>query len=247
MMTHNSREDASQKLALAISVGFHVLLLLGAYYLPFKQSAGVSSGYSITLHTTWNHRAQSPENITSTPPRPCQTANDLPKAQEQQAANPIQEAAAKTTIPDKTALVPQAAPTKEARTEKIASPVKDLSEASQTINQETTIVENIDERSLYHVHQGKQTGASLELLGWIWDTTPQPQDHTDEIGKVVFQITIDEYGEVIAIKTLEKTISPLVENIYKDALTELTFSKTVDNIVYATTSTGKVTFMLQAK
>jgi hypothetical protein len=87
----------------------------------------------------------------------------------------------------------------------------------------------------------------LELAGWMWDTAPQPQDNTEESGKIVFQITIDEFGEVIAIRTLEKTISPLVEKIYKEALTSLTFSKTSDNLVYTPTSTGKVTFILQVK
>ena len=125
--------------------------------------------------------------------------------------------------------------------------VQGASEASKTINQEESKTETIDERGLYKVHQGKQTGASLELAGWVWDVAPQPRDDTDEFGKIIFQITIDEFGEVIAIKTLEKTISPLVERMYKDALTTLTFSKTADHLVYSPTSTGKVTFILQAK
>lgn len=36
---------------------------------------------------------------------------------------------------------------------------------------------------------------------------PQPQDHTDEIGKIVFQITIDEFGEVIAVKPWKKPLA----------------------------------------
>ncbi|MCU0317940.1 MAG: hypothetical protein MUC61_01180 [Amoebophilaceae bacterium] len=134
------------------------------------------------------------------------------------------------------------------KTEKhVNSPVKAASESSKTINREESKTATIDERGLYKVHQGKQTGASLELVGWVWDAAPQPQDDTDEFGKIVFQITIDEFGEVIAVKTLEKTISPLVERIYKDALTALTFSKIADHPVYSSTSTGKVTFILQAK
>ena len=104
-----------------------------------------------------------------------------------------------------------------------------------------------DQRSLYKVRQNSQAGTWLELPGWVWDTVPEPKDNSDESGKIVFQITIDEFGEVITVKTLEKTISPLVEVIYKEALTKLTFSKTDDTLTYASTSTGKVTFILQVK
>ena len=102
-------------------------------------------------------------------------------------------------------------------------------------------------RGLYKAHQGKQAGALLELAGWQWDAAPQPQDSTAEQGRGVFEITIDEFGEVIAVKTLATTLSPLVEKIYKEALIELTFSKTDADMVYAPTATGKVTFVLQAR
>lgn len=152
------------------------------------------------------------------------------------------ESAAHTTY------TPQNASSSQKTTKYVNNPVQAASEASKTINHEERKTATIDERGLYTVHQGKQTGASLELVGWVWDVAPQPQDDTDEFGKIIFQITIDEFGEVIAVKTLEKTISPLVERIYQDALTALTFSKIADHSVYSTTSsTGKVTFILQAK
>ena len=54
-------------------------------------------------------------------------------------------------------------------------------------------------------------------------------------------------GEVVAIKTLEKTVSPLVAEVYREALAQLTFSKTSSSRVYAPISTGKVTFVIQLK
>ena len=54
-------------------------------------------------------------------------------------------------------------------------------------------------------------------------------------------------GEIVAIKTLEKTVSPLVEQFYKDEIAKLTFSKTNKNAPYQPTYTGKVTFILQYK
>jgi periplasmic protein TonB len=246
-MEHSSHKDANQKLAFAISVCFHALLLLGTYYLPLKQWTGSSSGYSIALNPSWSRQEKASANITSTPPTPHQIAREQPKAEDKQAEKRIQTKRAKEQIPEDVALEPQDTPGKNATTEQIEPTAQDPSETSTAIGQEDTVVETIDERGLYKVHQGKTTGALLELAGWMWDAAPQPQDNTDESGKIVFQIIIDEFGEVIAIKTIEKTISPLVEQIYKEALIKLTFSKTTDNLVYAPTSTGKVTFILQVK
>jgi periplasmic protein TonB len=106
----------------------------------------------------------------------------------------------------------------------------------------------IDTRGLYTSGDNdKRTGASLEMTGWIWDAVPHPQDDTAEIGKLVFEITIDDTGEIIGIKTLEKTVSPLVEQLYKEEVAKLTFSKTSKELTYAATSTGKITFILQYK
>jgi outer membrane biosynthesis protein TonB len=90
-------------------------------------------------------------------------------------------------------------------------------------------------------------GQSLDMAGWDWDSKPEPNDNTTENGLIVFQITIDDEGEIIEIKTLNKTVSPVVENIYKSAVMDLTFSKTMDNRTAATTSTGKITFIIQSK
>lgn len=89
-------------------------------------------------------------------------------------------------------------------------------------------------------------GSSLDLAGWDWDFKPQPNDKSSENGIIVFQIIIDNEGEIIGIKTLEKTVSPVVEKVYRDAVMELTFSKTSDNRSAASTSTGKITFIIQS-
>lgn len=109
----------------------------------------------------------------------------------------------------------------------------------------------IDERAIFKksdvtgVSEGK--GSSLELAGWNWDFLPEPDDQSSENGKIVFQIVIDDEGEIIGIKTLEKTVSPVVEKIYRDAVMELTFHKTADNKVAAANSTGKITFIIKSK
>ncbi|MFM2428118.1 MAG: hypothetical protein RL012_2 [Bacteroidota bacterium] len=248
MMEHKSHKDASQKLALVISFFCHTLLLLGAYYLPIRQLAGSSSGYSIVLNTAARSRQEKvSEEMPPPPPPSYPLADEQPSVENKKAEKRIRPETNKAKIPKDAAPDPQNNLDEDTTTEQIESPAQDPSEASAAVGHEAEAKKAIDERSLYKIYQGKQTGALLELAGWMWDTAPQPQDNTEESGKIVFQITIDEFGEVIAIRTLEKTISPLVEKIYKEALTSLTFSKTSDNLVYTPTSTGKVTFILQVK
>ena len=58
----------------------------------------------------------------------------------------------------------------------------------------------------------------MNMSGWIWDFAPDPDDKSDESGKIIFQIIVDEEGEIIKVTTLEKTVSPIVEKKYKDAV-----------------------------
>lgn len=108
----------------------------------------------------------------------------------------------------------------------------------------------IDDRAIFKkVDNGSGSGnkgSSLDLAGWDWDFKPQPNDKSAENGMIVFQIIIDEEGEIINIKTLEKTVSPVVEKVYRDAVMELTFSKVSDGRAAAATSTGKITFIIQS-
>lgn len=104
----------------------------------------------------------------------------------------------------------------------------------------------VDERALYGA-KGGANGASLEMSGWQWDFLPKPNDTSNENGKIVFQITIDEEGYIIGVKTLEKTVSPEIEKVYRQAVEELSFSKTGDNIRTAPTSTGKITFIIRSR
>ncbi|MGB3588533.1 MAG: hypothetical protein WBA23_18445 [Tunicatimonas sp.] len=104
----------------------------------------------------------------------------------------------------------------------------------------------IDDRALYGA-QGPKDGASLQMAGWNWDYIPRPQDNSSESGRITFQITIDGRGEIISIRTLEKTVSPAVERIYREAVEELTFSRMGNNTRSAATSTGKISFIIRSK
>lgn len=105
---------------------------------------------------------------------------------------------------------------------------------------------SLDSRALYG-SQGGGDGASLDLAGWMWDFTPKPNDTSSESGRIVFQIKIDDQGEIISVRTLEKTVSPTVEKVYRQAVERLTFSKKADNAIPAPISTGTITFIIKSK
>ena len=104
----------------------------------------------------------------------------------------------------------------------------------------------IDERAIYGA-KGSADGASLQMAGWNWDNIPRPNDSSNENGRIVFEITIDDQGEIIGVRTIEKTVSPTVERQYRLAVERLTFSTTNDNVRPAPTSTGRITFIIRAK
>ncbi len=104
----------------------------------------------------------------------------------------------------------------------------------------------IDARAIYGA-KGSDKGASLQMTGWNWDYIPRPNDLSNESGRITFQITIDDQGYVTRVVTLEKTVSPEVERIYREEVERLTFSRTSDNLKPAPTSTGKVTFIIKAR
>ena len=103
----------------------------------------------------------------------------------------------------------------------------------------------IDERAIYNTNKiTGSKGSSLEMQGWIWDFEPNPDDNSRESGKIVFEIIVDYYGEIEGLKILETTLSPKVENIYKEEILKLTFSPTNNNNP-AEISKGKITFIIK--
>ena len=107
----------------------------------------------------------------------------------------------------------------------------------------------IDKRAIYG-RQGSNTGttegASLALAGWIWDVEPNPADDSPEVGKVMYNIVVDQEGYLVSIETITSTVSPAVERKYRRAVEKLRFSKTSD-YKPATLSTGTLTFIIKSR
>lgn len=234
MAEHNKQAKLRHSSAWVFSLSLHGLLLLGAYFLRISSASTCQvSAYRIELNTHLV-KEQEEEATETAQAMPENTQPEQPTIA--QPTEAIQEDKRKAT------------PSKRTDKAHLDAPAKGQDKDTQpsTTGRESA-KPAIDERGLYTINQDKQAGALLELVGWIWDNVPQPQDHTSETGKLVFEIRVDDLGEVIAVKTIEKTVSPLVEQIYQEALAKLSFSKTTENAAYAPISTGKVTFIIQAK
>jgi periplasmic protein TonB len=62
---------------------------------------------------------------------------------------------------------------------------------------------------------GGSAQAISGFQGWRKGKLNLPKDNTDETGKIVFQVKVDDQGEVISISVLERTVSPSVVDFYK--------------------------------
>lgn len=231
-MKYNKKENLTDSFAIFLSLAIHGLLCLGAYYLPIYQgSKGSVTPYKIELDLQTFHEAVVTPN----------QENTVQEEGELTPVKPSEPVTEQTTAEDVTIIEPPEKDNQKAASEEIKQEAKTVEDEPK--QEQPTI----DERGIYKPSEGKKTGASLDIVGWIWDSVPHPQDNTDEVGRIIFEVTIDDSGEIIAITTLEKTVSPLVEQLYKDEVAKLSFSKTNKNMNYAPTSTGRITFILQYK
>ncbi len=91
---------------------------------------------------------------------------------------------------------------------------------------------------------GSGSGSSLNMAGWQWERAPKPKEQTNETGKIVYEITVDEDGNIINVKLVSSTVSPQVERIYRRSVDALKLVKTSSDAA-ASTSKGTITFVLK--
>lgn len=107
----------------------------------------------------------------------------------------------------------------------------------------------VDKRALYGSQGttgGNGEGASLSLAGWMWDSKPKPVDTSDQSGKIVYKIVVDQDGYLVKIQLVTSTVSPEVERKYRQSIDKLTFSKTGQSGT-AALSTGTVSFIIKSR
>lgn len=104
----------------------------------------------------------------------------------------------------------------------------------------------LDAKALYGKAGGGGGGPSLDLAGWQWDERPAPRVPDNELGGIVkFEIKVDDSGDIVSIRTLERSVSPETEQVCKQAIQKLTFTKTGENV--PDISTGTITFVVRSK
>jgi periplasmic protein TonB len=88
---------------------------------------------------------------------------------------------------------------------------------------------------------------NLDMAGWMWDDKPDVKDKSDESGKVVIGVKIDDQGNIVKVWKIESGLSPSVYKAYEDEVKKLSFSKTNGNKNSAPFSEGKITFIKKSK
>lgn len=270
-----SEEKKNKKIALAVATGFQALLLLLFFFLvawrrpdPPLPEYGIELDFGIDKQGSGQTPVPEPtpvveEVVEEAPPEPEVEEVIETEVTEPEPEEPIEEVVTETQIEESPVVVEEV---KESVEEVVAEPKPEPvpvpkqeslypGKASSPSNQGDDAKKvgdkgkeegKIDERAIYGA-KGSADGASLQMAGWNWDNIPRPNDSSNENGRIVFEITIDDQGEIIGVKTIEKTVSPAVERQYRLAVEQLTFSTTTDNVRPAPTSTGRITFIIRAK
>lgn len=104
----------------------------------------------------------------------------------------------------------------------------------------------INESDIYKGTNGGGNGSSYDLAGWKWDKVPKPKDETNENGKIVFKIKVDEEGYIESVSVVESGVSAATVAIYKREVEKITFSRTAGGNV-PLHSNGTVTFIIKSR
>ncbi|HEX8037890.1 MAG TPA: hypothetical protein VF490_02010 [Chryseosolibacter sp.] len=93
---------------------------------------------------------------------------------------------------------------------------------------------------------GGDGGTGLDLDGWDWDFIPKPNIPDNQTGRIVFQIEVDENGELLRYRKESGTVSAAAERACIESIQKLTFTKKTGAKVPAI-SRGRITFVIRAQ
>jgi outer membrane biosynthesis protein TonB len=94
---------------------------------------------------------------------------------------------------------------------------------------------------------GGEDGMMLSMSGWAWAEKPRiPNIPDNEDGRIVFEIECDEEGDIIGIKTTERTLSPTAEQLLKEEIRRNSLVRTSGGKT-PERSSGKVVFILKTR
>lgn len=100
--------------------------------------------------------------------------------------------------------------------------------------------------AVYKGKPGGGDGGTLDLYGWEWDNIPRPNVTDNEPGRVVFEIEVDDNGDLIKYRKESGTVSAATERACIAAIQKLTFTKKSGAKV-PPVSKGRITFVIRAQ
>ena len=93
---------------------------------------------------------------------------------------------------------------------------------------------------------GTGGGASVSISGWRNKNLTLPKDNSSQTGEIVFKVTVDDLGQVIAISRIRSTVSPSVENFYKDYITRNLSKSLIADGNPPPRSEGRITIVIKS-
>lgn len=90
-------------------------------------------------------------------------------------------------------------------------------------------------------------GFGLQMAGWDWDQTPKAPNVPDDLsGTVVFEIEVDDQGDIVNITVLERTLSPEAVKLCRQEIEKRSLVRKAGGVV-PERSKGRVVFNLTIK
>ena len=266
MEDREKKDEKNKRIGWLTSVGVQLILLILFYFIvAWREPFPPIPEYGIELGFTSSAGAPNTPSPATEAPATEEVVEEVPLESDQ---TDVEETIENTTEPVEAQEQP-------VTPNEVASPVKveetkpaevveeeEVVDARAVMNPTTTAdtgtsnkpsegeeEQKVDERALYGsqgTKEGDSEGANLSLAGWIWDSKPKPNDTSDQSGKIVYKIVVDQDGYLVKIETITSTVSPAVERKYRQAVEKLTFSKTADYKA-ASVSSGTITFIIKSR
>ncbi len=79
----------------------------------------------------------------------------------------------------------------------------------------------IDAKEYYGKPGGSSTGVAFNVAGWSIGNKSIDKDASDESGKIVFRIKVDQSGSIVSINVVETQVSPSITDFYKRQISRL--------------------------
>lgn len=93
---------------------------------------------------------------------------------------------------------------------------------------------------------GGDGGTNLQLEGWDWPKIAEPNTPPNETGRIVFQIEVNENGELIGYRKESGSLTAAAERACVEVIQNLTFTRKAGSKV-PEISKGKLTFVIRAQ